>query len=207
MFWWPSSLSYFIPPAFLLLVAAYVLARHEPQRQPASTMSMLGMLLVWACVASLIGHVPVLAWALLGPSDPFASIAMLMIALAAVLMAAVVALPMGVVSLAASRLGDAALFRMMWAMALAAGVSMIVGYIISEALFAHGMLRDNGIDFLSLAALCSVIGASVGALVAAPTAHRARPFMEPPLGICPDCGYDAKGLDRCPECGAKMPES
>lgn len=207
MFWWPSSLVYFIPPASLLLVAVYVLARHEPKRPPASTTSMLGMPIVWACVASLIGHVLVLVWALLAPADPLASIAFFMIVLAAVLMAAVVALPMGVVALAASRLGDAALFRMMWAMALAAGVSMIVGYIISEALFAHGMLRDNGTDLLSLAALCSFCGSSIGAISAAPTAHRARPFMDPPWGICPDCGYDAQDLERCPECGAKLPES
>lgn len=201
MFWWPSSLVYFIPPAFLLLVAVYVLARHEPQRPPASTTSMLGMPIVWGCVASLIGHMPALAWVSFGP------MALLIFILAMVLMAIASTLPMGVVSLAASRLGDAALFRMMWAMALAAGVSMIVGYIISEALFAHGMLRDNGTDLLSLAALCSVCGASIGAISAAPTAHRARPFMGPPRGICPDCGYDARDLERCPECGAKLPES
>ncbi|UYV11536.1 MAG: hypothetical protein NCW75_09505 [Phycisphaera sp.] len=207
MFGWPSSLVYFISPAIVLAAAVSILARREPRRPPTGTMGMLGMPVVWACVASLIGHVPVLAWALLGPADAFGSIALLIIVLAAVLMAIVVALPMGVASLAAARLGDAAISRMMWAMALAAGVSMIVGYIISEALFAHGMLRDNGIDLIALAALCSVIGASVGALVAAPTAHRARPFTDPPLGICPDCGYDASGLLRCPECGVKMPES
>lgn len=168
---------------------------------------MLGMPVVWACVASLVGHLPVLLWALLGPADAFGSIALLIIVLTAVLMAIVVAVPMGVVSLAAARLGDAALFRMMWAMALAAGVSLLVGYILSEALFAHGVLRDNGTDILALAALCGTCGASIGAVIAAPAAHRARPFMDPPPGVCPACGYDATGFERCPECGGEMPES
>lgn len=205
VFYWPSSLAYFVPPAIVLGAALYVLARHEPQRPPASTLSVFGMPVVWACVSSLIGHVPVLLWSLLGPADAFGSIALLIIVLAAVLMAIVVAVPLGAMSLAAARLGDAALFRMMWAMALAGGVCMLVGYILSEALFAHGLLRDNGIDVLALAALCGSCGASIGALIAAPTAHRARPFMDPRPGVCPACGYDASGLDRCPECGGEMP--
>lgn len=205
MFWWPSSLVYFIPPAIVLAVAVSVLARRQPRRPAASTMSLLGMPVVWACVASLVGHVPVLLWTLLVPADAFGSIALLIIVLAAVLMAVVVALPMGAVSLATARLGDAALFRVMWAMALAGGMALLVGYILSEALFAHGALRDNGTDMLALAALCGFAGASIGALFAAPTAHRARPFMDPPHGVCPGCGYDASGLLRCPECGGEMP--
>lgn len=207
MLWWPASLVYFIPPAIALAVAVSVLARREPRRPPASTLRMLGMPAGWACAPSLFGQVPVLDWALLGSFDPFASITLSMIAVASGLVAVAIAVPMGVISLAASRLGEAALFQMMWAMALSSGVAMLAGYILSGAVFEHGMLGFSGVDLIALNALSGFSGASIGALIAAPAAHRARPFMAPPPGICPDCGYDASGLLRCPECGAEMPES
>jgi|GEM_PF-7042664 len=199
VFWWPSSLAYFVPPAIVLGAAVFILARHEPRRQRASTLSMLGMPVVWACVGILIGFAPVVVWMLLLGAGWFLLEFLWDFVLIVAIMFAVMAVPMAAVSLAVAKLGTPALSRLMRWMAVGGGGSMLVA-----SIFGMQTLSNN--DPTWLAALVGFSGASLTALFAAPRAHLAEPSKRTPSGMCPACGYDITGLDRCPECGVEVTE-
>lgn len=199
MFWWPSSLAYFIPPAIVLAVAVAVLAYRPRQRPPASTLRMLGMPVAWAGVGALIGFGPVVAFLVVLTASSYVLGFLGDFATVAAIMYVALAVPMAAVSLAAARLGTPALSRLMRWMAVAGGGPML-------AAWAFGMFALSDDEPTWLAALLGFSGASLAALIAAPRAHLAEPSRLPPPGVCPACGYDATGLDRCPECGVEMPE-
>ena len=200
MFWWPSSLVYFIPPAIVLAVAVSVLAYRPPQRPPASTLRMLGMPVAWAGVGALIGFGPVVVFLVVLTDSVYVLGFLGELATSAAIMFAALAVPMAAVSLATARLGTPALSRLIRWMAVAGGGPML-------AAWAFGMFALSDGEPTWLASLVGFLGASVAALIAAPRAHLAEPSERPPPGICPACGYDATGFDRCPECGVEMPES